>query len=206
MQSQKWQNNLSLFPRKTIQHHSNTSLIPNHWCWRSWSWPALWRPATPFRTNTKIRCPFHHRVLECKSRKSRDTWNNRQVWPCSTKWSRAKANRVLPRKCTSHSKHPLPTTQEKTLHMDITKWSISKPDWLYSLQPKMEKLHTVSKNKHYFTNKGLYSQSYGFSSSLVCMWMLDHKESKAPKNWCFWTVVLEKIWESIELRDQTSQS
>ena len=44
-------------------------------------------------------------------------------------------------------KHPLPTTQEKTLHMDITSWSIQKSDWLYSLQPKMEKLHTVSKNK-----------------------------------------------------------
>ena len=38
---------------------------------------------------------------------------------------------------TGHSKHPLPTTQEKTLHMDITRWSIPKSDWLYSLQPKM---------------------------------------------------------------------
>ena len=45
------------------------------------------------------------------------------------------------------NKHPLPTTQEKTLHMDITRWSISKSDWLYSLKPKMEKLYTVSKNK-----------------------------------------------------------
>ena len=35
---------------------------------------------------------------------------------------------VLPRKCTGHSKHPLPTTQEKTLHMDITRWSIMKSD------------------------------------------------------------------------------
>ena len=40
-----------------------------------------------------------------------------------------------------------PTTQEKTLHVDITRWSTPKPDWLYSLQPKMEKLYTVSKNK-----------------------------------------------------------
>ena len=54
---------------------------------------------------------------------------------------------VLPRKCTGHSKHPLPTTQEKTLHMDITRWSTLKSDWLYSLQPKMEKLYTVNKNK-----------------------------------------------------------
>ena len=54
---------------------------------------------------------------------------------------------VFPRECTGHSKHPLQTTQEKTLHMDITKWSTPKSDWLYSLQPKMEKLYTVSKNK-----------------------------------------------------------
>ena len=47
---------------------------------------------------------------------------------------------------TSHSKHPLPTT-EKTLHMDITRWSTPKSDWLYSLQTKMEKLYRVSKNK-----------------------------------------------------------
>ena len=46
----------------------------------------------------------------------------------STKWSRAKANRVLTRECTGHSKHPLPTTQEKTLHMDITRQSILKSD------------------------------------------------------------------------------
>ena len=45
-------------------------------------------------------------------------------------------------------------------------------------------------------NKGLSSQSYGFSRSHVWMWELDHKESWAPKNWCFWTVVLEKILES----------
>ena len=60
-------------------------------------------------------------------------------------WSRGKANRVLPREHTG--KHPLPTTQEKTLHVDITRWSTLKSDWLYSLQPKMEKLYIVSKNK-----------------------------------------------------------
>ena len=42
---------------------------------------VLWRPTRPSSTNTKKRCLFHHRWLECKSRKSRDTWNNRQVWP-----------------------------------------------------------------------------------------------------------------------------
>jgi len=45
------------------------------------------------------RCPFHYRGLECKSRKSRNTWSNRQIWPLSTEWSRAKAN-ILPREHT----------------------------------------------------------------------------------------------------------
>ena len=66
------------------------------------------------------RCSFHYRGLECKSRKSRNTWSNRQIWPWNTEWSRAKTNRVLPRKCAGHNKHPLPTTQEKNLYMDIT--------------------------------------------------------------------------------------
>ena len=55
--------------------------------------------------------------------------------------------KVLPRERTSHSRYPLPTTQEKTLHMDITRWSTPKSDLFYSLQPKMETLFRVSKNK-----------------------------------------------------------
>ena len=93
------------------------------------------------------RYPFHHRGLECKSRKPKNTWSNRHIWAWSTEWSRAKANRVLPREHTSLSKHPLPKTQEKTLYMDVTRWATLKSDWLYSLQPKMEKLYTISKNK-----------------------------------------------------------
>ena len=80
-------------------------------------------------------------------RKSRNTWSNSQIWHWSTEWSRAKAHRVLPRERTGHSKHPLPTTQEKTLHMDITRWSTLKSDWLYSLQPKMEKLIQSAKTR-----------------------------------------------------------
>ena len=68
------------------------------------------------RTTTKKWCPFHNRGLECKSRKSRATWSNRQVWPWSTKWSRAKANRVLPKELTGHSKHPLITTRDNSTH------------------------------------------------------------------------------------------
>ena len=125
MQSQKRQNDLCSFPRQTIQYHSNPSLCPNQQCWRSWSWTVLWRPTRPSRINTKKRCAFHYRGLEYKGRKSRDTRSNRQIWPWSTEWRRAKPNRVLPREHTGHSKHPLPTMQEKTLHMDITQWSIT---------------------------------------------------------------------------------
>ena len=50
----------------------------------------------------------------------------------------------------------------------------------------------MKKQRHYFADKGPYSQRYGFSSSHVWMWELDHKEGWGPKNWCFWTVVLEK--------------
>ena len=60
----------------------------------------------------------------------------------------------------------------------------------------MTNLDSILKSRHYFANKGLSSQSCGFSSSYVWMWELDHKESWAPKNSCFWTVVLEKTLES----------
>ena len=66
MQSQKWQNDISYFPRQTIQNHSNLSLCPNHWC-RCWSWLVLWRPTTLSRTNTKKDILFIM-GLECKSR------------------------------------------------------------------------------------------------------------------------------------------
>ena len=54
----------------------------------------------------------------------------------------------------------------------------------------------IKKQRHYFANQGPSSQSYGFFSSHVWMWELDHKESWVLMNWCFWTVVLEKILES----------
>ena len=99
------------FLRQTIQHHSNPTLCPNQSRQKSWSWPVLWRPTRTCRTHTKKRCPFHYTGLECKSRKSRDTQNNRQVWCWSTeKWSRAKANRVLSTEHARYSKYPFPTT------------------------------------------------------------------------------------------------
>ena len=56
--------------------------------------------------------------------------------------------------------------------------------------------HHIKKQRHYFASKGPSSQSYSLSSSHVWMWELDYKEIWALKNWCFWTVVLEKTLES----------
>ena len=151
VQSQKWQNYLSLFLRQMIQHHSNPSLCPNHWCQRSWSWLVQWRSITPFRTNAKKKKKKKAFLIigdrKVKVVKSWDIWNNRQVWPESTKWSRAKVTRIFSREHTGYSKHTFLKTQEMTLHMDITIWSIQNSDCLCSLQPKMEKLYMVSKNK-----------------------------------------------------------
>ena len=58
----------------------------------------------------------------------------------------------------------------------------------------------IEKQRHYFANKGPSSQSYGFPSGHVWMWELDYNESWAPKNWCFWTMVLEKTLESLGLQ------
>ena len=76
--------------------------------------------------------------------------------------------------------------EEKSFQGALAPWKKS------SDQPRE---HT-EKQRHYFANKVLSSQSYGFSSSHVWMWELNHKESWVPKNWCFWTVVLEKTLES----------
>ena len=113
---------------------------------RSRSWMVLWRPARRSRTNTKNRCPFHHRELECKSRKSRDTWSNRQVWPWSTKWSRTKANRVLPEKALL-----IANTLFQQHKRRLYTWT--SPDGQYRNQTDyilcswMETFYTVSKNK-----------------------------------------------------------
>ena len=69
---------------------------------------------------TPKRCPFHHRGLECKSRKPRDNWNNRQVQLWSTKWGRVKCNRVLSREHTGCTKHPFVPTQRTGLYTLIS--------------------------------------------------------------------------------------
>ena len=96
MQSQKRQNDFCLFPRQTIHCHSSPSLCLTIML-KKLIWMVLWRPTRHSRINTPKWCPFHYRVLEWKSRKSGNTWSNKQIWPWSTEWSRAKANRVLPK-------------------------------------------------------------------------------------------------------------
>ena len=92
-------------------------------------------------------CPFHHRGLECKSRKSRETCRSRQVWPWCKKWSRAKANRILPRERTGHNKHLFQQHKRR-----LYTWTSpddqyrNQTDYIF-LWPKMEKLYTGSKKK-----------------------------------------------------------
>ena len=63
-------------------------------------------------------------------------------------------------------------------------------------KPRQNQRHLIKNQRQHFVNKSLYTQSYGFCSSHVRIWELDHKEGWAPKNWCFWTVVLEKTLEN----------
>ena len=198
MRFQKRQKDLSSFLWQTIQYHSKSSLCQDQQHWRRWRWTVLWRPTRSFRTNTPRKYPFHYRGLECKSTKSRNTRSNRQIWPWSKEWSRAKANRVLPREHTGHSKHPLPITQEKTLQMDITRWSTTKSDWLYSLQLKMEKLYKVSKNK---TRSGLWLRSWSPYCQIQTYWRkwgksLHHSDMTLIK----FLMIVQRKWE-IDLRD-----
>ena len=132
-----------LFPRQTIQYHSNPTSNAEE--------AEVERFYEDLQhllelTHTHKDALFHDSRFECKSRKSGDTQGNGKFWT----WIENEASKrltVLSRECTGHSKHHFPTTQKTILHMGITGWSILQSDWLYSLQPKMEKLYTVSKNK-----------------------------------------------------------
>ena len=75
----------------------------------------------------------------------------------------------------------------------ITSWHYFPATWQESYDKPRQ---WVKKPRHHFADKGLYSQGYGLSSSHLWMWELDQKEGGAPKNGCFWIVVLEKTPES----------
>ena len=81
----------------------------------------------------------------------------------------------------------------KSLHMVAVAMKLKD---VFSLEEKLSPTQLIKNQRHYFANKGPSSQNYGFSSSHVRMWELDYKESLAPKNWSFWTVVLEKTLQS----------
>ena len=82
----------------------------------------------------------------------------------------------------------------------------SKPE-LWNLEQSNPRWH-IKKQRHYFANKGLSSLGYGFYSSHLWMWESDYKEGWVPKNWCFWTVLLEKTlsWESQPVHSKGDQS
>ena len=109
---------------------------------------VLWRPTRHFRNNTQKRYPFHYRGLKCKSRKSKNIWSNRQIWPWNAEWSRAKTNRVLPRKCTGHSKHPLPQHKRRLYtwtspdgqHQNQIDYMLCSQTWRSSIQTAKTRL------------------------------------------------------------------
>ena len=84
-------------------------------------------------------------------------------------------------------------TERLHFHFHFTPWKKS-----YG-QPRQH----IKKQRHYFTNKGPSSQGYGFSSSHVWMLELYYEESWVPKNWCFWTVVLEKTLQKADSFEKT---
>ena len=158
---------------------------------------GLWRPTRPSRTNTPKTCSFLYRGLECKTRKSRNTWSKWQIEPWSTKQSRSKANTVLPREHTAHSKYSLPTAQEEITqghHQMVNR----KSDWLYSLKPKMEKLYIVSKNK---TRSWLWLISWTFYCSGFSHWGAQALERRL--NSCSTDFIASWHVEPSWIRDQT---
>ena len=83
---------------------------------------------------------------------------------------------ILSREHTGHSKHPLPTTKEATLHMDITRWSIPKSDSLYFVQPKLEKVYTDSKcsNHELLTVTSRLKLKKHVDGHTLLMWQIMH--------------------------------
>ena len=111
---------------------------------RSWSWTVLWWPTRPSRTNNQARCLF---II--------GDWNAKviqEIPGVTGKFGLEIQNEAGQSPTKIHQENTLVIAntliqQEKTLHTDITTWSISKSDWLYYLHPKMKKLYTVSKTK-----------------------------------------------------------
>ena len=98
-------------------------------------------------------------------------------------------------------------TADGDCNHEIKKKKKKKTKHLLLGRKAMTNLASILKvQRHYFANKGLYNQSHGFSSSHVWIWELDSKESWVLKNWCLWTVVLEKALESPRIARRSTQS
>ena len=115
MQSQKQQNDLSSFPGQTIQHHSNPSLCPKHWCWTSQKWLVLWRPTRPSRTITKKDVLFIIGDWNAKV-ESQDVLRVTGKFGLEVQNEAEQRLTVFPREHTGHSKHTLPKTREDSTH------------------------------------------------------------------------------------------
>ena len=83
-------------------------------------------------------------------------------------------------------------SNESVLHIKWPKYNV----WYHGNTSYCQPRQYIKKQSHFFANKCPFSQGYGFSSAHVWMWELDYKESWVLKNWCFWTVVLKKTFES----------
>ena len=126
MQSQKQQNDLCSFPRQTIQYHGNPSLCPSNAeeAEVEWFYDDLQEllELTPKKDVLLIIGDWNAKVG------SQDTPGVTGKFGLGMQNEAGQRLRVLPRECIGHSKHPLPTTQETILHMDITRWSTPKSD------------------------------------------------------------------------------
>ena len=128
MQSQKRENDLCFFPRQTIQYHGNPSLCPNQWCWRA----EVEQFYEDLQDLLELTPPKNVLFII-------GDWNakvgSQEIPGVTGKFGPGVQNEagqrliiILPKERTGHSKHPLPTTQKKTLHMNITRLLIPKSD------------------------------------------------------------------------------
>ena len=146
MQSQKRQNDLFV-PKETHSISRWSKPMPQPVMLKNRSWMVLWRLTRHLELTPPKYVLFIIGDWNVKVR-------SQEIPGVTSKFGLGVQNeagqrliKVLSREHTGHSQHLLSTTQEKTLHMDITRWSTPKSDLLYSLLPKMGKLYTVIKNK-----------------------------------------------------------
>ena len=146
------------------------------------AWPWLFPGAKLLQTQLYYRDPDETRT-----------------WGCLKWWEEGEVHgpqNVLTKPSGSHSGDLAGLSRKESLlsWLNIRYVSTKQAPWKKSYdQPRQH----IKKQRYYFADKGQYNQSYGFSSGHVQMWELAHKEGWVPKNWCFWTVVLEKTLESL---------